>query len=360
MFPVLALYKSVIAQSAFVHFSLVLGLVVTAISVLTLFLIALLKLAHHLQTRRQTEFKTKWQPVFAEATFQDVPNLPELSSHHFYLFIKTFNSFHKHMHGASGENLNRMVYRLGILPRVVRMLHSRRAQKKLTAIITLGYLREKSVWDELVWILLQTNPLLSFAAALALQNIDTEKAMPFLIPQIVRHTDWPATIVAQMLQNAGPLQITENFAKAVLAAPPQDIPKLIKYFKVLEPSLYNKELRTILGTHKDPEIIAAALGALNEPKDHEVVSLYLKHPVWFVRVQAVRALGRLGMPQHFDSLISAMDDVEWWVRYRAAQALFKIPGIPKQQIDEISQTATQPRVREILHHVVSEGGAYSD
>ena len=353
-------YKTITATSSFIHFSLVLGLTVLALSLLTLFVIAVLKIMQKIQSRRQAVFKKKWQAVLAEATFQEVQDLPQLPPRQFYLFIKMFNSFHKHMHGASGDNLNKMAYQLQILPRVLRMLHSRRAPKKLTAVMTLGYLRELSAWDDLVIILQHANPLLAFAAALSLQNIHSENAMAFLIPKIIEHTDWPATIVAQMLQSAGPLKITKEFARAVLAAPAHKIPKLMKYFKILEPTLYNKELRIILGTHTDPEVIAAGLGALNEPKDSEIVVRYLQHPIWYVRVQAMRALGRLGSSEHIGDLTAAMNDPEWWVRYRAAQALLKIPGITQNQLAHVRELSPHRLVREILNHVMSEGRDYSD
>ena len=98
----------------------------------------------------------------------------------------------------------------------LRLLRRGNLRERLLAIVTLGQLRERAAWDQLLTIAQREGALLSVAAARALVMIDATKAVPELIPLLMRRADWPASRVANMLQIAGADVISDQIANAAL------------------------------------------------------------------------------------------------------------------------------------------------
>ena len=89
-------------------------------------------------------------------------------------------------------------------------------------------------------------------------------------------------------------------------------------------------------------------------EDLTIVRELTRHDAWFVRVQAVQALGRLGVPGDEDLLLLALNDREWWVRYRAAQALYSLRYLSDDEFARI-RARQQGFARDMLEHVYAEG-----
>lgn len=90
-----------------------------------------------------------------------------------------------------------------------------------------------------------------------------------------------------------------------------------------------------------------------------LVRPYLGHPVSFVRVQAVSALGRLRVPGDEWQIVARLDDREWWVRYRAAHALVAMPNMSRTVLALLARTHPDRYARGALAQVLSETAALS-
>ncbi len=75
---------------------------------------------------------------------------------------------------------------------------------------------------------------------------------------------------------------------------------------------------------EDPQVRAAVLKSLTRSESRlaaPAAVTALADPVWFVRVHAARALGRLGQVEHASEMVALLADPRWWVRTAAKEAL---------------------------------------
>ena len=74
----------------------------------------------------------------------------------------------------------------------------------------------------------------------------------------------------------------------------------------------------------DPQVRAAVLKSLTRDRSRfaaPAAVTALADPVWFVRVHAARALGRLGQVDQASELVGLLGDPQWWVRTAAKESL---------------------------------------
>jgi HEAT repeat protein len=100
-------------------------------------------------------------------------------------------------------------------------------------------------------------------------------------------------------------------------------------------------------------VIAALRGVLTPDTLAEVRAL-LGHEDWQVRVQAARALGRVGERSDAARLTSLLGDPQWWVRYRAAQALRELPLLSQADLDAVRASLTDRYALDMLDQVLAE------
>ena len=83
------------------------------------------------------------------------------------------------------------------------------------------------------------------------------------------------------------------------------------------------ELATLI-VDDDPQVRASTLKSLARTKSRlagPAAVAALADPVWFVRVHAARALGRLGQVDRASDLVTLLADEQWWVRTAAKESL---------------------------------------
>ncbi len=105
-------------------------------------------------------------------------------------------------------------------------------------------------------------------------------------------------------------------------------------------------LRYLLVASKDlePEVrakVARALVRIPSQESADALRRLAQDPIWFVRVRALDALGRLKMPLDEDAVFAGLKDQVREVRYRAAFALRNIGGMKGDLVTRV--LATQPR-----------------
>jgi HEAT repeat protein len=105
-----------------------------------------------------------------------------------------------------------------------------------------------------------------------------------------------------------------------------------------------------------PPLWANVLRHLHDPDHLEIVRESCDHPVWFVRVQAVNALGRMGGPGDVDRLVALLTDPEWWVRFRAAEALLKLPFLKRDELERRA-AAHSPIALELVQRIAAKEAA---
>ena len=340
-----------------------------ALTLLLLVVVLLMRGALLLRERRRKKFLAVWQPILVNAVDIPTSDLPRLAGRDLPEFLLLWNHLQESLLDESKDHLNQIGKALSIQHSSLRLLRRGDLRERLLAIVTLGQLRERAAWDQLLTMAQREGVLLSVAAARALVMIDPTKAVPELIPLLMRRADWPASRVANMLQLAGADVISDQIANAALKSAleerepnangndksaTKDPARLVRYLELAYNVAALPAARAIAELSQDPEVLAACLRLLNSGDDLPVVRECLSHEDSRVRVQAAAALGRLGEDDDEERLVPMLSDREWWVRYRAAQALSRLPHMREPKLKTIQAAQSNPFARDILAQVMAE------
>ncbi len=308
-----------------------------------------------IRTRRQARCLAVWEPILLEATQSGPPAvLPRLAGADVMTFLGIWNHLQESVIGTAAEGLNDVARRVGIPASAARRLRYGNLREQLTAIVTLGQLRERAAWAVVSTYSRVADVSLSLAAARALVHIDPAAAVKHLMPLVLARADWPAARVATLLLALGPDLVSEPLAAAALAAPPEHAPRLIRYLDVIAAETAIPAVRRIIQLTDDLEVTTACLRVLEDPEDLGIVRACCEDERWPVRVQAAAALGRIGLPEDVPRLRRLLSDAEWWVRHRAAQALCVVLAEEPETLDHLETTHHNEYARDALTHARSE------
>lgn len=335
------------------------GLAIT--NLLILILLLFMSWMQNSRKKRQELFYAKWEPLLAEASVGSkmLSPFPPLQRHNYINFLLLWNRFQQNLRAESRWGLIQLATDLGIDRIATRMMRSRDETDKALAALTLGNLKEYTHWDLLHNMAENDSGLSAQIAAGALAKIDPSRAAPILIPLFVKHHEWPQTRVAVILGEMEPEIVSKPLVDSIRKAKEADIPRLLRYISFIQPDTAVLLVRELLSTHDDTEVIAACLIAVRYLEDRDCmpwVIVFLDHPDWVVRVQAVNALGRLAGPGEVDHLNRMLSDSNWWVRYRSAQALVGLPFMDRKKLENIREGQSDRYARDIMTQVIKEEG----
>ena len=233
----------------------------------------------------------------------------------------------------SGEGRARLVGILeeaGYVERTLRLLRSRDAVARTRGCMLLGGMMSNAAVEPLSRVFLEDrDPAVRLAAAEALGQIGHPPSVEVLLGALHNRTRWQHVRIANVLSQMGfaavpALQraLREPDDKIVLLALDilSDIGLLDGFHDVVA-----------LLHHHQPEIRARAVELLGIVGAVELLGAVVRatnDEQWFVRVRAVKALQRLGIPddpaleeRYFSTLTELLGDPSWWVRQHAADAL---------------------------------------
>jgi hypothetical protein len=303
---------------------------------------------------RERKFYRRWRPLLMRAALGDTVVFPRLEKPDWALLFGLWNFIHDSVRGSARTNLNVVGVSLGLDVQAEAWVGSPNVRKRLIALIALGNMRHARSWPIWKQMLQDENSVIALAALRGMLLTDPGKAMKVVIPYIAEREDWSPTRVANFLQEAGTDVVAGPLARAALLAEPHQASRLVRYLAALDADLALPAVRKLVNRTKDPGLIAACIPMLRGFEDLTLVRELARHDAWFVRVQAIAALGRLGVPGDEDLLLLALNDREWWVRYRAAQALYGLRYLSEEEFARI-RSRQEGFARDMLEHVFAEG-----
>lgn len=332
------------------------GALATTLALLVATAIMRLRLLRRLE--RERHVATLWNPLLAQCAEDSVPDkLPRMRRRDAESFLLLWCRAQESLRGKAQDNLREMARRLGVERWAVRLLRSRRVDRRLLALVTLGHLRTR---DHAPWlhILVSSAPtIVSITAARALIRIDASIGVPPVLAATARRDDWPLAAVGSILKECPPLAMGAMLAAAIRSALGRDdaegIARLLRLHVAAHAEALRDAVLEVIATVVAPEALAAALAALWHPQDVVHARRLLGHPEWFVRVAAARALGRLGDQDDVAPLSAALADPSWWVRYRAAHALCSI-GTGPAELGALAARLTDRFAADMLRQVLAE------
>ncbi len=329
------------------------GIAVT-LSILFLFFAVILHILNQRKEDYLRRFSEQMRPYLMKAVFEEKVELPVLSKKEKIALLDLWNRIHPTLKGPAKEKLNRLAYQNRLDQLAFSLFQKRGFYKKMLAIWTLGHLKEKRKWDQLLQLLNHPDSYLSLAAAQSLLRIDPHSSIPFLIPFWVKRKDWPPTKVVMMLKENETVEINRSLAQFFAAVPADRIPLFLRYLEMIWSPALSPIVRQVLNSTSDPEIISTGLRLLRTPDDLPTIRHYLFHPSEPVRVQATKALGRVGTEEDIPSLVSLLSDGDWWIRYQAANALARFGFVGMEKLKKIREEQKNPLAQEILTFVIAE------
>lgn len=334
------------------------GLAIVACSLLMLVAVFLLRLRLVLRQRRERRYAAQWQPLLAECVFGVPGTLPRVPPGLRYHFLKLWNHHHESLEGGARDHLKALAVAMGLDRAARDMLRSRDLRLRLIAIITLGHLGDRQCWPELRALVSDPSPVLSLAAARALLDIDARATLAWLVMVMAAREDWPLARLAAMLKEAGPDRVTAPLVAALEAAgDPKQAVRLLRLMEVAHTGRAGEAAARAVGAASDPEVIAAGLRLINDPREIELARGCAAHGTWFVRAGAARLLGRIGGPEDRQRLVAMLADTHWWVRYHAARALIALPFTSLEELEKVRGTLDDRFAADMLAQVIAEARA---
>lgn len=341
-------------SEAVVWLALTLGIVSVMLAGVMMVLILMIHGIQLLRERRREEIVNKWRPILIRSIDEVPKALPRLRKSELIPFLNLWTHLQESLFGSAKDNLNTIAKIVGLDEAARKMLNHGSIRQQMTAITTLGHLRDKSVWYTLIPIVHSNNAILSLAAARALMLIDAKGAMTILAPLIASRSDWAPSRVIAILREAHPDIISVPLAAAALKATPANAPRLIRYLTAIHSDYAMETVSLIIRTSGQKEVIAACLEILKDPRDAPLAREFVTNENWHIRVLAVSALSRIGTEEDIPLLREMLRDSEWWVRYTAARALAEISPAGKEILQKIATEEQNDNAKGILQLVIAE------
>ncbi|MGJ7914319.1 HEAT repeat domain-containing protein [Massilia sp. LXY-6] len=315
-----------------------------------------LRISLRARERRQARTLARWRPLLNAAIVGDSPaQLPKLLASERLHFIKLWVHLQSSLRGEAGAALNTIACRLGLDNEARAMLGRRARTERLLAALMLGHLGDRQAWPALLRLAGLDDPTLSLTALWALVRIDPQAAAEYLTPLFIERDDWAMSHVAGILQQAG-TPVAAVLAGMLPRLDARRLPRALRIAEALRVELPAAALAAALASDAVP-VTLAALRIVNTPLLQQAVRGLLAHEDWQVRVQAAKALGRIGERADTARLVALLADREWWVRYRAAQALAELPWLRRAELDDLRASLDDRFAADMLAQVMAEQDA---
>lgn len=219
--------------------------------------------------------------------------------------------------------------KLGYRSYYERKLGSRNAIAKSSAVEKLGRMRCEASTGKLVPLLDEQNAEIVPVTVRALSKIGTREALEAVLerlPDLYSRSLVTKKSIESSLQNFGPAAVPVLVRYGERYGDPVSRASVLEVLGILgAPEALPFAFRNL--AHGDSEVRAKALkvigaaGGALPPEEKDKVLALLDDPVWFVRLQAAKALGILRHDKAVPLLAKRLVDSNWQVRNAAATAV---------------------------------------
>jgi hypothetical protein len=328
------------------------AMIITTITAMMLtVLIAWSRIVNRSEAERKERFLAVWRPLFAEYIKGSAPATPPLEPQDIHAFCGLWNFWHSSLRGGALNGLHAIGNTVGLSAIAIDMLRKGSTADRLLAAVILGNMEEVAALDDLRSMANLPDPIVSLSAARAILQINRDQAVNTILDLCGSRTDWALPRVASMLQGAGTTLISQPLAEHCLSSSPPEQYRFVRLLSCATRSVSEGTALSLLKRTTDAEVIAGCLRLLNSKSDHSVIVSYWDHEVWFVRLQAVKALARVSTGEDTPLFIRRLKDESWWVKFRAVEALAAIPTFDVYKWEQIAGKFVEPDLRRVLLQV---------
>lgn len=333
------------------------GLLLGLVFCLLVFTLILRVTAAREQRRRESVRRT-WQPILFDSLYTDsLPeSLPLLEKRSVPAFSELWCSLLESVSGSARQRMTEVGRQLELADRIAPLMRHRRFSYRLLAITVQGYQGGPGVRGRLQRVIdWESSPVLALAALQALMHVD-EKAGWYWLFAGREHHHWSAERLVAMLAQTDRARARKELIRALRRQSPDTMPFVLQLMAGLRLELPGDALRSLAASPEGqhPDVLSQLLSLAQQPDQHGWVVTQLHHESPQVRVQAARALLRLGRREDLDRLMPLLCDQVWWVRYRAMQAILALPEVDLEQVRALVEELADPFARDIFQHVERE------
>jgi HEAT repeat protein len=312
-----------------------------------------LRVALRRRERRSAGAQDKWRPYLHAAIVGEPPaTLPPLPPSERLPFLTLWVHLQASLRGDAREALNDIARRLELYAHARGMLARGTRAERLLAMLVLGHLRDRAAWPLLQRQVGRDANAVSLSALWAMVQVDPDASASYMTPLFIERADWALSHVAGILQQAA-APVGRELAALLPQLDDARLPRALRIAEALRVSLPAGMLGAALQGTSIPVLIAA-LRSVITPETIGQVRALLTHPDWEVRVQAAKALGRIGERADAARLAALLGDRQWWVRYRAAQALVELPALMPGDFEAVRSSLTDRFAADMLAQVLAE------
>jgi HEAT repeat protein len=269
-------------------------------------------------------------------------------------FIALWNRASERHPDEAAERLGTLLTLHRLDRRVLRLLWRLNPRLRVLGITAVGYMREPAAWPRLQKLAHHRDPVVSFAAALALIRIDSRRALDLLAALIPERTDWPVARLATVFQALGPAVVTHSLVAMLLRRPRPGLERVVKLARFG----HRERIATIvlgwLGSSTDADVITTALDYVDHRTQLPWAHSAAQHEEWRVRTAAAKAMGRVGGRDEMPRLMELLRDPVWWVRYHAAQSLTRLEGLEEHELETLRAEARDAFAADMLGQALAE------
>lgn len=343
---------SITTSDPYVNAALWVGLIALIATLGLLLQIAWLRLRLRNRETEIVRIQETWTPQLNAVLIEGLPaTLPCLPTSQASAFMRLWLRLHRSVRGEAALQLNQFALALGCDRHALRMLASGGRRDRLLATLMLGTLRVEAAWAPLSALAKRPDRLLAAQAMWALAQIKPQAAASEMLPFFLYTPQWPSAVVAAVLGESRAL-CEPVLAQLAQDCAPQQLPRLLQLAEALQAQLPTPLLAGMLG-QTQPRVVVAALRLVNDPTLAVQTRELLAHEDWHVRVQAARALTRIGGAPEVPWLQKALGDSQWWVRLRAAEALVSLPFLSTPALQALASELPGEDERAMLKHVLA-------
>lgn len=328
------------------------------------FLLILRIISHRIQlvfyNRRVSRFNDRWDSAITsciiDAESCALHMLPTLARAERFMFLIRWNYYQETLSGFAYDRLNVMARRLNILDYARHLLVKGTLRQRLVATVFLGNIHDKISWPMLEKQLHDDNLLLSIQAVRSLAQIDLDKALPLIFAEQLRRDDWQGVQVVAVLRKEIDADIlTHHLLIFFQSCTDVEAESLLPFMAYMSHEARSRQLRVLINKSGSARLISRLLKAIDSDENLELARQYVDHDQWYVRNQAVAALGRQGGRADSPLLVKCLGDEQWWVRYRAAQGLARIFHDSVEELVAIRDCHEDRYARQMIDQVLAEG-----
>lgn len=329
-------------------------IIVVILSLLIFILITIKRILLIYRAYRKTRFLNLWRPLLAETVVSIPQHLPALEHKFVHDFITEWNTLYIKLSGNAHDNLVALAKRYNIKEVAIKMLVSPHISIQLLGIVTLGNMQVSTAWPYIKNIADNKAFLISIVAYRALFQIDSDRAIEEVLPDLLDRTECPPTLVARLIKDNHNPRLCEILENSIPNASTAKLANIVRFLGAQRCENAAKIYNELLKQPVDDHIISLCLVEINHPSSIDLVRQFVDYPRWHVRVHAAHALGKIGGKEDLVYLLELLHDKQWWVRYRAAEAIINLPFISAEELQIIKNRLDVPSALEILEQVIAE------